>query len=99
MRKSLIFWTVISLVIISFFSPQASNAQKKPIVIGFPMILSGGGALFGEPSAKGAEMIVKEINDKGGLLGRPVKLVVRDCGGSPEEATRVARDPFPKQRR
>jgi branched-chain amino acid transport system substrate-binding protein len=62
------------------------------------MILSGGGALFGEPSVKGAEMMVKEINDKGGLLGRPVKLIVRDCGGTPEEATRVAREIILKEK-
>jgi branched-chain amino acid transport system substrate-binding protein len=56
------------------------------------MILSGGGALFGVPSAKGAEMAVKEINEKGGVLGRPLKLVVRDAKGTPEEATRVAKE-------
>ena len=98
MKKSLIFWTTIILFTIFFLSPQISNAQKKPILVGFPMILSGGGALFGEPSVKGAEMMVKEINDKGGLLGRPVKLIVRDCGGTPEEATRVAREIILKEK-
>jgi branched-chain amino acid transport system substrate-binding protein len=37
-------------------------------------------------------MLVKEVNDAGGVLGRPIKLLVRDVKGSPEEATRVAKE-------
>jgi branched-chain amino acid transport system substrate-binding protein len=92
MRRFLILCIIISLTIIAFGLPRFVDAAKKPILVGFPMILSGGGALFGEPSAKGAEMAVKEINEKGGLLDRPVKLLVRDCKGTPEEATRVAKE-------
>lgn len=92
MRRLWILCIVISLAVIAFPLPRPADAAQKPIVVGFPMILSGGGALFGEPSAKGGEMAVKEINEKGGLLGRPVKLLVRDCKGTPEEATRVAKE-------
>ena len=38
------------------------------------MILSGPGALFGEPALKGAQMFVEEINAKGGVLGRKIEL-------------------------
>ena len=48
--------------------PLAAEAQK-PIKVGYPMIMSGPGALFGEPAAKGAQMFVDEINAKGGVLG------------------------------
>jgi branched-chain amino acid transport system substrate-binding protein len=37
-------------------------------------------------------MLVREVNDKGGVLGRKIELIVRDCKGSPEEATRVAKE-------
>ena len=92
MRRFWMIGIVISLVIIAFALPQPADAAKKPIVVGFPMWLSGGGGLFGQPSAKGAEMLVKEVNEKGGVLGRPLKLLVRDCKGTPEEATRVAKE-------
>lgn len=82
---------VIACMTIMAFSLPAQAAQK-PILIGFPMILSGGGALFGKPAVQGAEMAVQEYNEKGGLLGRPLKLIVRDCKGTPEEATRVAKE-------
>ena len=39
------------------------------------MILSGPGALFGEPALKGAQMFVEELNGKGGVLGRKIELI------------------------
>jgi branched-chain amino acid transport system substrate-binding protein len=43
-------------------------------------------------------MFVKELNAKGGVLGRPMELIVRDCGNTPEEATRVAREIILKEK-
>ena len=67
-------------------------AAQKAIKIGYPVILSGPGALIGEPSLKGAQMYVDEVNAKGGVLGRKLELVVRDTKGNADEAVRVARD-------
>jgi ABC-type branched-subunit amino acid transport system substrate-binding protein len=67
---------------------RASGAQK-PIKVGFPMILSGPGALFGEPALKGAPMCVEELNAKGGVLGRRIEPVPRDTKGNADEAVRT----------
>ncbi len=72
-------------------APLAAYAQK-PIKVGFPMILSGPGALFGEPALKGAQMYVEEVNAKGGVLGRKIELLARDTKGNADEAVRVARE-------
>jgi branched-chain amino acid transport system substrate-binding protein len=69
-----------------------SAVAQNPIRIGYPVILSGPGALIGEPSLKGAQMFVEEANAKGGVLGRKIELVVRDTKGNADEAVRVARD-------
>src|SRR6266511_2076741 len=71
--------------------PVAAEAQK-PIKVGFPMILSGPGALFGEPALKGAQMYVDELNAKGGVLGRKIELLPRDTKGNADEAVRVSRE-------
>lgn len=63
-----------------------------PIKIGMPMILSGPGALFGEPTLKGAQMLVDEVNEKGGVLGRKLELISKDTKGNADEAVRVARE-------
>jgi len=69
-----------------------SAAAQNPIRVGYPVILSGPGALIGEPSLKGAQMFVEEANAKGGVLGRKIELVIRDTKGNADEAVRVARD-------
>jgi branched-chain amino acid transport system substrate-binding protein len=79
------------LLALTLAVPFAAEAQK-PIKVGFPMILSGPGALFGEPASKGAQMFVDEINAKGGVLGRKLELLPRDTKGSADEAVRVSRE-------
>jgi branched-chain amino acid transport system substrate-binding protein len=71
--------------------PLGAGAQGT-IKIGFPMILSGPGALFGEPTVKGAQMLVDEVNAKGGVTGKKLQLVVRDTKGNADEAVRVTRE-------
>src|SRR5947208_13830862 len=87
LRRALLLPLVALLI-----TPALAAAQGKPIKVGFPIILSGGGALFGEPAMKGAQMYVEEVNAKGGVLGRPIELVVRDTKGNADEAVRVARE-------
>ena len=82
---------VTVLLAAALAAPFAVHAQK-PIKVGFPMILSGPGALFGEPALKGAQMYVEEINAKGGVLGRKIELLPRDTKGNADEAVRVARE-------
>ena len=82
---------LVTLVAALLVLPVGAEAQK-PIKVGFPMIMSGPGALFGEPAAKGAQMFVDELNAKGGVLGRKLELIVRDTKGNADEAVRVSRE-------
>ena len=47
---------------------------------------------FLDPYRKGMELAVAEINAAGGVLGRPIELVVRDDNGNPGDAVRVAEE-------
>jgi branched-chain amino acid transport system substrate-binding protein len=89
--KHLLAAAVCAAAGIALLAPHA-GAQPKPIRIGYPVILSGPGALIGEPSLKGAQMFVDEANAKGGVLGRKLELLVRDTKGNADEAVRIARD-------
>src|SRR6202521_444022 len=69
----------------------AGIASAQPIKLGelnsyktFPAFL--------EPYKKGMELAVEEINAAGGLLGRPLELVIRDDSGNPGDAVRVAEE-------
>jgi len=77
--------------VLALLAPGEGLAQKT-IKVGYPMILSGPGALFGEPALKGAQMYVEEINGKGGVLGMKIELIPRDTKGNADEAVRVSRE-------
>ena len=51
---------------------------------------SGDLASYGIPTVKAAELVVKEINAKGGVLGKQVELLVEDDVCKPEVATNTA---------
>ena len=51
---------------------------------------SGDLASYGIPTVKAAELVVKDINAKGGVLGKKVELVVEDDVCKPEVSTNTA---------
>lgn len=61
----------------------AASAQAKPITIGFGMALTGGLAPNGKAALLAMQIATEEINAKGGILGRPVKLVFYDDQSNP----------------
>jgi branched-chain amino acid transport system substrate-binding protein len=56
---------------------EASKAED-PIIIGAAIAQSGVVAPYDEGPAKAMEVAIEEINAKGGLLGRPLKIVYAD---------------------
>src|SRR5690348_7389601 len=83
---------ILALIGLAVLLIPGQSIAQQPIKVGYPMILSGPGALFGEPALKGAQMFVDEINAKGGVLGRKIELVPRDTKGNADEAVRVSRE-------
>jgi branched-chain amino acid transport system substrate-binding protein len=91
-RRSITLALLALVVLTPLLAPAVVTGQGKTIKVGYPMILSGPGALFGEPALKGAQMFVEEINAKGGVLGQKIELVARDTKGNADEAVRVSRE-------
>jgi branched-chain amino acid transport system substrate-binding protein len=61
----------------------AAAQSGEPITIGFSMALTGPLAANGKQALLGAKIWEEETNAKGGLLGRPVKLVYYDDQSNP----------------
>ncbi|CAM5785904.1 ABC transporter substrate-binding protein [Castellaniella caeni] len=59
------------------FAGQVSQAAE-PIAIGTVLSVTGPASYIGEPEAKTLKLYVDRINAEGGVLGRPLKLVVYD---------------------
>lgn len=65
--------------------------QNAPIRIGMITDKVGPAKPYAEPVAAGAIYAVKELNANGGLLGRPVELLVEDDQGRPDVSATAAR--------
>jgi branched-chain amino acid transport system substrate-binding protein len=64
---------------------------KETIRVGAILGVTGPAANLGGPEARTLEMLVQEINKKGGIKGNPVELIVKDSSASPEKAISFAK--------
>ena len=64
--------------------------EKKPIVIGNLIPMTGALSEHGAQAVRGIEMAVSEINAAGGMLGRPVEAKILDNKYKPDVAVRMA---------
>ena len=73
-------------------------AAAKPVRMGFICPFTGGSQDFGNSARLGAELAVKEINEVGGFLGRPVELVERDDKANPDEGRKISEELVTKEK-
>jgi branched-chain amino acid transport system substrate-binding protein len=93
LSKKSVLWIGVAVVIaaVAFGSVRGEAAPAEPIKIGYLATLTGEGATWGQHERDAAMMAVKEVNEKGGLLGRPVELVCYDIKGKPEDGVNAIR--------
>ncbi|GIX49379.1 MAG: twin-arginine translocation pathway signal protein [Candidatus Tectimicrobiota bacterium] len=89
-------WRVVGVAVLVAFvlgsAGVALAARKTPIRIGEINSYSGLATVYTFPYREGIEMALKEINDAGGVLGRPLEFVFRDDKLRPDEAVKAARE-------
>jgi branched-chain amino acid transport system substrate-binding protein len=68
---------------------EALAQSKEPIKIGYSMALTGGLAPNGKSALLAQKIWEEDVNAKGGLLGRPVKLIYYDDKSSPAEVPAI----------
>ncbi len=85
------FWVlVIALAVLAAAGASSSwAAAKTPYVIGAIFTTTGDNAPLGVPERNTVELLVKQINAKGGIKGHPVKVEFYDDGGKPEQAVQA----------
>jgi len=88
-------FAVLTLAVMAVTGLMITGCAKKevpvePIKVGVAGPHSGDLASYGIPTVRAAELVVADINAKGGVLGRPVELLVEDDVCKPEVATNTA---------
>ena len=64
--------------------------KKSEIRIGLLAPLTGIVHMYGEEISRAAQIAVEEVNENGGVLGRPLRLIVEDDGSLPQSAVPAA---------
>jgi branched-chain amino acid transport system substrate-binding protein len=59
-------------------STTSSTSSAKPITVGISLPLTGSFAADGQATENGYKLWASDVNTNGGLLGRPVRLVIRN---------------------
>ncbi len=68
-----------------------TSAMAGTIKVGAIFSVTGPASFLGAPEAKTLQMLVDDINAKGGILGNKVELIIKDSGASPEKAISFAK--------
>src|SRR6201991_5140269 len=74
---------ILTLMAGTLLAGPASAQSGEPIKIGFSMAMTGGLAANGKSALLAQKIWEEDINAKGGLLGRPVKLIFYDDQSNP----------------
>src|ERR1700748_1981080 len=71
--------TDAAIAAVQFSSPYNIKARgETPIRIGMVDPITGGEAAIAQGEVVGAKFAAEEVNKKGGILGRPVELLIED---------------------
>ncbi|MEL6271138.1 MAG: amino acid ABC transporter substrate-binding protein [Chloroflexota bacterium] len=77
----------LCLVLVMAFSGALATAQEgDPILIGASLPLTGGFSIPGSKHMEGYELCVDHLNETGGLLGRPVEIIIGDNRSDVDQA-------------
>jgi branched-chain amino acid transport system substrate-binding protein len=79
----------LAALAVALAAPAA--AAQDVIKVGALLAVTGPASFLGAPEARTLEMLVADLNARGGVAGRKVQLVVKDTAGSPEKAISFAK--------
>lgn len=82
-RKSSSVFTMISILIASLmvFSFGCAKKEEKEIKIGAILPLTGDAAIYGQELKNGIDLALDEINTRGGIKGKLIKVIYEDDAG------------------
>ena len=85
-----IFLIVASVIVATIVnSSSAVAAGQDPILVGASVSLTGKYSRTGQEQLHGYAMWVEDVNKRGGLLGRPVKLIHYDDESKPDTGAKL----------
>jgi len=88
------FYLLLAVVIMAAAIPLAgvgcSSEEETPYKVGALLALSGPGSNLGIPEQRTLEMMEKQINDKGGINGHPLDIIIYDTETKADKCATLA---------
>ena len=81
-----IVWRLVLVLPMMPGFAAAQQASGEPVKVGAVLSLTGPGAGLGGPERNGILLAEKRINERGGIRGRPLKVIVEDDGSKADIA-------------
>jgi len=86
LRKMALFGCCWGILIAMLAISPALGQDKKPLAIGAVQPLTGWAALGGKNVVAGMKIALEKVNASGGVLGRPLELIIEDGKADPVES-------------
>ena len=86
MFKKILILSLCAVMLVSLSSCKSSKGSDDVIKIGAIFAVTGPASFLGAPEKKTVEMMVEQINKKGGINGKKIELIIKDSAGSPAKA-------------
>jgi urea transport system substrate-binding protein len=87
--KDLIPTAIAAAAIACFCAIVPAHAASDTVKIGIPVGLSGANSVVAPSVVQAARLAAQEINDKGGIMGKKIDLVVADDGSGADGAVKA----------
>ena len=81
---------LLGIVLATGLAFAAGQEEQDTVRIGVAGAHSGDLASYGLPTVNAAELVVEDYNERGGIDGRPIQLIVEDDQCAPEVAANTA---------
>ena len=85
MKKTLFLLSLLALFVLA-----GCTETKEEIVFGAVLPLSGSNAFYGDFTRYGFDLAVEDINAKGGIDGKPLRIIYEDTAGEKQQAVSAA---------
>ena len=79
-------WTLTAAALLTLGAVGGPARAADPIRIGAFLAVTGPASFLGDPELRTLQMYVDEVNQQGGVLGRPLELIHYDTGGNAKDA-------------
>lgn len=96
--QSLVKIFLIAFLCVGVWGWHDASQAEEPYIVGFIADITGPCRSFYNPEAEGFRLYIEELNARGGIDGRPVKVILEDGKSNPARSAAIAKKMIEKDK-